>query len=127
MSGVSYALYPNLSPGYGFTAIAVALLAGLHPAGVVMTGILFGALEAGSGSNAAGGRSSRGGGLRGGGGHHHCGAACHRAERRVERRPGDAAEEASRERGLLMEGLPCWRVSRGGGAGCDTTPLCRYR
>lgn len=50
VSGVSYALYPHLSPGYGFTAIAVALLAGLHPAGVVVTGILFGALEAGAGA-----------------------------------------------------------------------------
>jgi ABC-type uncharacterized transport system permease subunit len=50
VSGVSYALYPNLSPGYGFTAIAVALLAALHPAGVVVTGILFGALEAGAGA-----------------------------------------------------------------------------
>jgi ABC-type uncharacterized transport system permease subunit len=50
VSGVSYALYPNLSPGYGFTAIAVALLAGLHPAAVVITGILFGALEAGAGA-----------------------------------------------------------------------------
>jgi ABC-type uncharacterized transport system permease subunit len=50
VSGVSYALYPNLSPGYGFTAIAVALLAGLHPLGVVLTGILFGALEAGAGA-----------------------------------------------------------------------------
>jgi ABC-type uncharacterized transport system permease subunit len=48
VSGVSYALYQNLSPGYGFTGIAVALLAGLHPAGVVLTGILFGALEAGA-------------------------------------------------------------------------------
>jgi ABC-type uncharacterized transport system permease subunit len=50
VAGVSYALYLNLSPGYGFTAIAVALLAGLHPAGVVLTGILFGALEAGAGA-----------------------------------------------------------------------------
>jgi general nucleoside transport system permease protein len=50
VSGVSYALYQNLSPGYGFTGIAVALLAGLHPAGVVVTGILFGALEAGAGA-----------------------------------------------------------------------------
>lgn len=50
VTGVSYALYPNLSPGYGFTAIAVALLAGLHPLGVVVTGILFGALEAGAGA-----------------------------------------------------------------------------
>jgi simple sugar transport system permease protein len=50
VSGVSYALYSNLSPGYGFTAIAVALLAALHPVGVVITGILFGALEAGAGA-----------------------------------------------------------------------------
>ena len=50
VSGVSYALYQNLSPGYGFTAIAVALLARLHPLGVVATGILFGALEAGAGA-----------------------------------------------------------------------------
>lgn len=50
VSGVSYALYQNLSPGYGFTAIGVALLARLHPAGIVLTGVLFGALEAGSGA-----------------------------------------------------------------------------
>jgi general nucleoside transport system permease protein len=50
VSGVSYALFQNLSPGYGFTAIAVALLAGLHPGGVVLAGILFGALEAGAGA-----------------------------------------------------------------------------
>jgi general nucleoside transport system permease protein len=50
VSGVSYALFQNLSPGYGFTAIAVALLARLHPMGVVATGILFGALEAGAGA-----------------------------------------------------------------------------
>lgn len=50
VSGVSYALYQNLSPGYGFTAIAVALLARLDPRGVVVTGILFGALEAGAGA-----------------------------------------------------------------------------
>ncbi|HEV8148576.1 MAG TPA: hypothetical protein VGP61_00175, partial [Gemmatimonadales bacterium] len=31
-----------------FTAIAVALLARLHPLGVIATGILFGALEAGA-------------------------------------------------------------------------------
>lgn len=50
VTGVSYALFQNLSPGYGFTAIAVALLARLHPLGVVATGILFGALEAGAGA-----------------------------------------------------------------------------
>lgn len=50
VGGVSYALYQNLSPGYGFTAIAVALLGRLHPAGVVVAGLLFGALEAGAGA-----------------------------------------------------------------------------
>ncbi len=50
VSGVSYALFQNLSPGYGFTGIAVALLARLHPLGVVGSGILLGALEAGAGA-----------------------------------------------------------------------------
>lgn len=50
VSGVSYALFQNLSPGYGFTGIAVALLARLHPLAVVATGVLFGALEAGAGA-----------------------------------------------------------------------------
>jgi simple sugar transport system permease protein len=50
VSGVSYALFQNLSPGYGFTGIAVALLGGLHPIGVVIAGVLFGALEAGAGA-----------------------------------------------------------------------------
>jgi general nucleoside transport system permease protein len=45
VSGVTFALYENISPGYGYTAIAVALLAGLNPVGVIGTGILFGALE----------------------------------------------------------------------------------
>jgi len=48
VSGVTYALYQNLSPGYGFTAIAVALIAGLHPIGVLIAGLGFGALEAGA-------------------------------------------------------------------------------
>jgi simple sugar transport system permease protein len=50
VSGVTYALFQNLSPGYGFTGIAVALLARLRPLGVLATGILFGALEAGAGA-----------------------------------------------------------------------------
>jgi simple sugar transport system permease protein len=50
VAGVSYALFQNLSPGYGFTAIAVALLGRLHPLGVVVAGLLFGALEAGAGA-----------------------------------------------------------------------------
>lgn len=49
VSGVSYALFQNLSPGYGFTGIAVALLARLDPLGTIATGLLFAALEAGAG------------------------------------------------------------------------------
>jgi len=47
-AGITYALYENFSPGYGYTAIAVALLARLHPVGVLGTALLFGALEAGA-------------------------------------------------------------------------------
>jgi simple sugar transport system permease protein len=47
LSGVTHALYENISPGYGFTAIAVALLAGLRPLAIIATGILFGAMQAG--------------------------------------------------------------------------------
>jgi len=50
VSGVTFALYENLSPGYGYTAIAVALLGGLRPWGVVLAAVLFGALEAGASS-----------------------------------------------------------------------------
>lgn len=50
VGGVSYALYQNLSPGYGFTGIAVALLARLQPLAIVAAGIGFGALEAGAGA-----------------------------------------------------------------------------
>lgn len=46
--GVTFALYENISPGYGYTGIAVALLARLDPLGVVASGLLFGALEAGA-------------------------------------------------------------------------------
>lgn len=50
VTGVSYALFQNLSPGYGFTAIAVALLARGSPGGVVAAGIFFGAIDAGAGA-----------------------------------------------------------------------------
>ncbi|MBK6423377.1 MAG: ABC transporter permease [Gemmatimonadetes bacterium] len=50
VSGTTFALFQNLSPGYGFTGIAVALLARLHPLGTVLTGLLFAALEAGAGA-----------------------------------------------------------------------------
>ena len=48
VTGVTYSLYENLSPGYGYTAIAVALVGTLHPGLTVLSGILFGALEAGA-------------------------------------------------------------------------------
>jgi ABC-type uncharacterized transport system permease subunit len=48
--GVTYALYEDISPGYGYTAIAVALLAGLDPWRVIIASLLFGALEAGAGA-----------------------------------------------------------------------------
>jgi simple sugar transport system permease protein len=48
VAGVTYALYENISPGYGYTAIAVALLARLDALAVIGSGILFGALEAGA-------------------------------------------------------------------------------
>ena len=46
--GVTYALYENLSPGYGFSAIAVAILAGLNPLAVLGTALLFATLETGA-------------------------------------------------------------------------------
>lgn len=48
VTGVTYALYENLSPGYGYTAIAVALLARLNPTAAIGSAIVFGALEAGA-------------------------------------------------------------------------------
>jgi simple sugar transport system permease protein len=48
VSGVTFALYENLSAGYGYTAIVVALLARLHPLAIVPSAILFGALESGA-------------------------------------------------------------------------------
>lgn len=50
LTGVTFRLYERFSPGYGFTAIAVALLARLEPLAVVPAAAFFGALEAGAGS-----------------------------------------------------------------------------
>ncbi len=50
VAGVTYALYEGVSPGWGYTAIAVALLAGLEPGAVIVTGIFFGMLEGGAGA-----------------------------------------------------------------------------
>jgi general nucleoside transport system permease protein len=48
VTGVTYALYENISPGYGFSAIAVAVLARLHPLAVLATALLFATLETGA-------------------------------------------------------------------------------
>jgi len=50
VAGVTERLYEGLSPGYGYTAIAVALLARLNPLAVVPAALFFGALEAGAGA-----------------------------------------------------------------------------
>lgn len=46
--GVRGRLVEGFSPGYGFEAIAIALLGRLHPIGVLGAALLFGALDAGS-------------------------------------------------------------------------------
>jgi len=48
VSAVTFRLYDQFSPGYGFTAIAVALLGRLQPAGVILAAVLFAALDVGS-------------------------------------------------------------------------------
>ncbi len=50
VAGVTHRMYEGLSPGWGYTAIAVALLARLNPLAVVVTAIVFGALSAGGGA-----------------------------------------------------------------------------
>ena len=42
--GYRYRYYDSFSSGYGFTAIAVALLGRNHPVGVIISSLLFGAL-----------------------------------------------------------------------------------
>ncbi len=48
VSGVTFALYESLSPGYGYTAIVVALLGRLNPLAIVLSAIVFGGLESGA-------------------------------------------------------------------------------
>ncbi len=50
VSGITHRMYEGLSPGWGYTAIAVALLARLNPLGVAVTAVAFGALGAGGGA-----------------------------------------------------------------------------
>jgi ABC-type uncharacterized transport system permease subunit len=46
--GVQHVLLDNFSTGIGYTAIAVALLGGLSPVGILAAALLFGSLEIGS-------------------------------------------------------------------------------
>lgn len=48
--GVHGRLVENFSPGYGYDAIAVALLADLHPIGALLSAFFFGALRNGASS-----------------------------------------------------------------------------
>jgi simple sugar transport system permease protein len=50
VSGVTQRVYEKFSPGYGYTAIAVALVGQRSPLGVIVAALFFGALEAGSGA-----------------------------------------------------------------------------
>lgn len=45
--GLTHKMFENLNAGYGFNGIAVALLAGNNPIGVVFTALLWGILDAG--------------------------------------------------------------------------------
>ena len=48
ISGIHHRLMSGFSSGYGFDAMAVALLGKLHPAGVLLASVLFGALRVGA-------------------------------------------------------------------------------
>lgn len=48
ISAINHRLYERISPGWGFEAIAVALVARLNPLGIVLAAVVFGALDNGS-------------------------------------------------------------------------------
>jgi simple sugar transport system permease protein len=48
ISAINHRLYEKVSPGWGFEAIAVALVARLNPLGILIAAIFFGALDNGS-------------------------------------------------------------------------------
>lgn len=50
VAGVTGRLYERISPGYGYTAIAIALLGGLRAGGVIAAALFFAALSAGAGA-----------------------------------------------------------------------------
>lgn len=56
--GVTYLLADKYSPGYGYTGIAVALMANLSAPGILLSALFFGALTAGSSSVQQAGISS---------------------------------------------------------------------
>lgn len=47
-AGVQHRMIENISPGYGYTAIVVALMGQINPLGVLVSGILFAALQVGA-------------------------------------------------------------------------------
>ena len=47
--GVTHRLFERFAAGYGYSGIAVALLAGLHPLGAIVSSLFFGALATGAG------------------------------------------------------------------------------
>lgn len=48
VSGVQHRMIENISPGYGYTAIVVALLGQTNPLGVLIAAVLFAALQVGA-------------------------------------------------------------------------------
>ncbi|GDX40699.1 ABC transporter permease [Armatimonadota bacterium] len=48
LMGVTGTLYRDFSPGWGYTAIPVALLGGLHPVGAAFSALFFGGLTSGT-------------------------------------------------------------------------------
>jgi simple sugar transport system permease protein len=48
ISAINHRLYEKVSPGWGFEAIAVALVARLNPLAIIIAVIFFGALDNGS-------------------------------------------------------------------------------
>ncbi len=50
VAGVHHRLLENISPGYGYTAIVIALLSYLHPLAVILVSILFAGLIVGADS-----------------------------------------------------------------------------
>ncbi|MFQ5914427.1 MAG: ABC transporter permease [Nitrospinota bacterium] len=48
VAGIHHAMMENISPGYGYTAILVALLGKLHPLWIILSSFLFSALYVGA-------------------------------------------------------------------------------